>query len=110
VIDDFETFQKVQIHPHTPNGLGVLVITIWGGVSGLDRLKPSGQNGTLRPLATELWKNPKHQIAREFYNLYNVWWNSEFQSQTKNLWPVEFERQFEGGFSHFDLISNFPLV
>jgi hypothetical protein len=31
-------FQKVQIHPHTPNGSGVIVIAIWGGVSGLDRL------------------------------------------------------------------------
>jgi hypothetical protein len=31
-------FQKVQIHPHTPSGSGVMVIASWGGVSGRDRL------------------------------------------------------------------------
>jgi hypothetical protein len=29
---------KVQIHPHMPNGSGVMVIASWGGVAGLDRL------------------------------------------------------------------------
>jgi hypothetical protein len=42
------------------------------------QIKPSRQNGTLRPLATEFWKNHEHQIPREFYNLYNEWQNSEF--------------------------------
>jgi hypothetical protein len=31
----------------------------------------SGQIGTLKPFATEFWKNPEHQIPREFYNLSN---------------------------------------
>jgi hypothetical protein len=35
------------------------------------QIKPSGQIGTLRPLATEFWKNSEHQIPIEFYNLSN---------------------------------------
>jgi hypothetical protein len=30
-----------------------------------------GEIRTLRPLATEFWKNSEHQIPRELYNLSN---------------------------------------
>jgi hypothetical protein len=37
------------------------------------QIKLSGQIGTLRPLASELWKNSEYRILREFYNLSNDW-------------------------------------
>jgi hypothetical protein len=64
VIDNFETFLESRTTPsyaqwfrsYAPWNLGR---GIWS-----EQIKLSGRIGTLRPLATELWKNPEHQISR----------------------------------------------
>jgi hypothetical protein len=67
------------------------------------------------PLPKEIWKNSEYKDPREFYNLSNEGYNSEFQSQIKKLRPVEVERHFKIQFSYFESISSFfrfvlPLI
>jgi hypothetical protein len=40
----------------------------------------------------EIWSKSEHKDPREFYNLSNDWWNSEFRSRMKELRPIEIER------------------
>jgi hypothetical protein len=85
VIENFEAFlesintlsynQRFRSYDHC--NLGVLLEINSG------QIKLSGQVWTLRLLPKEIWKNSKHKDPREFYNLSNEGYNSEFRSRIK---------------------------
>jgi hypothetical protein len=71
VIDNFDSFpESISTPPYAQWFKSYGHCKLGKGIRS-GQIKPFGQIETLRPLATELWKNYEHQIPREFYYLSN---------------------------------------